>query len=270
MIISDGISKNFEDKYDFDYTADLENDIIKLSENESGVKQSGDLTYFFAYRFNADADPVDIKEFRKRFKTEYNNTKFFYEDAVFDFIEIGMLRMDQYKKLEDFDIVFMTDFGHGDSAGVMALLDSLLLEYTEGSFLDIRLVKETYDNVKFDRERAITALMQTHKYSDRRLAYKAACSIEKRFEQLKQTGELFKIKRFMPVAGRSGFYDFLRFDTDEHKEAFIAMSEGSEALICDDFITSGSTIKEIKRCLNSINPNVNLTVFVLVDQLRDY
>ena len=270
MILSDGISKNFENKYDFDYSTDLENDIIKLSENESGIKQSGGLTYFFAYKFNTDANADEIKEFRTKFKTHYNDTSFFYGDSVLDFIELGMLRMDRYKKLEDFDVVFMTDFGYGESAGVMSLLDSLLLEYTSGAFLDIRLVKETYENVKFDKEKAISALMETDRYSDRRLAAKAASSIEKRFNQLKQSGELFKIKRFMPVAGRSGFYDFLKFDTEDHKETFIAMSEGTEALICDDFITSGSTIKEIKRYLNSINPKVNLTVFVLVDQLREY
>lgn len=178
--------------------------------------------------------------------------------------------MDRYKKLEDFDIVFMTDFGHGDSVGVMSLLDSLLLEYTEGAFLDIRLVKETYENVKFNKEKAILELMKTSRYSDRKSAVKAVMNIERQFNELKKSGELFKIKTFLPVAGRSGFYDFLKFDSEDHKEAFMSMSEGSEALICDDFITSGSTLKEIKRYLNSINPNVNLTVFVLIDQLREY
>lgn len=47
MILDDSISKNFEGKYDFDYSNDFENDIIKLSENESGIKAHGDLTYFF-------------------------------------------------------------------------------------------------------------------------------------------------------------------------------------------------------------------------------
>ena len=145
-----------------------------------------------------------------------------------------------------------------------------MLEYTNGKFLDVRLVKETYENIKFDVQKAISALMETDKYSDRKDAEKAAKSIEKRFLKLKQSGEMFKIKMYLPVVGRSGFYDFLKFDTEEHKETFRKMESGTEALICDDFITSGATIREMKRYLNSINPNVNLTVFVLVDQLKDY
>ena len=61
MILDDGISKNSENKYDFDYTADLESDILKLSENESGVKTANGLTYFYAYKFNSDANKREIK-----------------------------------------------------------------------------------------------------------------------------------------------------------------------------------------------------------------
>lgn len=270
MIMLDGISKNDDGKYDFDYSHDLEYDLIHLCDDNCGVNVSNNLTYFYAYRFNPEADANEIKEFRKKFKSSYNDTAFFYGDDVMDFIEVGMLRMDRYKKLTDFDVVFMSDFGYGDSAGVMALLDSLLLEYTNGSFLDVQLVKETYENIKFDVDIAVAALMQTDRYANRTIAVKAAKSIEKRFNQLKSSGEMFKIKQYMPVVGRAGFYDFLKFDTNEHKETFMALANGSEALICDDFITSGATVREIKRYLNSINPNVNLTVFVLVDQLREY
>lgn len=270
MILNDGVRKSPEGKYDFDYSTDLEYDLINLCLDESGIKQSCDLTYFYAYRFNPNADNKEVKEFRTKFKHSYNDTSFFYGDSVMDFIELGMLSMDRYKKLTDFDIVFMTDFGNGDSAGVMALLDSLMLEYTNGAFLDVKLVKETYDNIKFDIDKAVDALMQTKRYSVRKVAVKAANDIEKRFNQLKASGEMFKIKQYMPVAGRAGFYDFLKFDTEDHRETFMSMADGSEALICDDFITSGSTVREMKRYLNSINPNVHLTVFVLVDQLRDY
>ena len=270
MILNDGIRKNEQGKYEFDYTQDLEHDLLNLCNSTLRVKNTKDLTYFFAYQFNPNADANEIKDFRKRFKHSYNDTLFFYEDDVFDFVEIGMLRMDKYKKLTDFDIVFMTDFGYGESAGVMALLDSLMLEYTNGAFLDVKLVKETYDNIKFDIDKAVDALMQTKRYAVRKVAVKAAKDIEKRFNQLKASGEMFKIKQYMPVAGRAGFYDFLKFDTEDHRETFMSMADGSEALICDDFITSGSTVREMKRYLNSINPNVHLTVFVLVDQLRDY
>lgn len=270
VVIKDGISKNFEGKYDFDYTKDLNTDILHLSTDESGIKTENGLTYFYAYKFNPEANQKDIKEFRKLFKHNYNNPVYFYEDSVFDFIEIGMLHMDAYKKLDSFDIVFMTDFSDIKTDGVMAILDSLMLEYTNGKFLDIKLVKDTYENIRFDRDKAKRLLMQTDKYRDEVSEERAVRSVERVFDNMKKNGELFKIKRFLPVIAREGFYNFLKFDTGEHRKIFEAMETGTEALICDDFITSGSTIKEMKRYLHSINPNVNMTVFVLIDQLRNY
>lgn len=270
MVIKDGISKNEEGKYVFDYTQDLNTDILHLCTDESGVRETENLSYFCAYRFNEDADPLEIKTFRKLFKHNYNDPTYFYEDSVFDFIESGMFYMDRYKKLDAFDIVFMTDYSNGETDGVMSVLDSLLLEYTSGTFMDVKLVKATYDSIKFDREKAKEALLATDRYSFEEDAERAVKNIERTFYNMKRKGELFKIKRFLPVKGRVGFYDFLEFDTEEHKRIFQSLETGSEALICDDFITSGSTVKEIQRYLKSINPNVNLTVFVLIDQLRDY
>ena len=269
MILDDGISKNSDGKYDFDYSHDLEYDLIHLCDDSCGLKTSGDLTYFYAYRFNPEADENEVKEFRKRFKNSYNDASFFYKDEVFDFVELGMLRMDKYKKLTDFNIVFMADFGTDHDISVMSLLDSLMLEYTNGDWINVKLVKATYDDIKFDRDKAKKALMKTDKYRNEKKAEDAIRDIEILFETNKRNGKLFKMKNYMPVVARCGFYDFLKFDTEEHREVFESLANGSEALICDDFITSGSTVKEIERYLHSINPDVNMTVFVLVDQLRE-
>ena len=270
MILDDGIPKNSDGKYDFDYTSDLEYDLIHLCTKNYGVKSSGNLTYFYAYRFNPEADENEVKEFRNRFKNSYNDASFFYEDDVFDFVELGMLRMGKYKKLTDFNIVFMTDYGTDHDISVMSLLDSLMLEYTNGDWINVKLVKATYDNIKFDRDKAKKALMETDKYRNEKKAEDAVRDIEILFETNKRNGKLFNMKNYMPVTTRCGFYDFLKFDTEEHREVFESLANGTEALICEDFITSGSTVKEVERYLHSINPDVNMTVFVLVDQLRDY
>lgn len=270
MILNDGVRKNEQGKYEFDYTQDLEHDLLNLCNSTLRVKNTKDLTYFFAYQFNPNADVNEIKEFRKKFKKHYNDDAFFYGDDVMDFVEIGMLRMDKYKKLTSFDAVFMTDYGDVTAPGVMFLLDSLLLEYTNGEFMDIKLVKEVYENIRFDRDKAKSELMKTDRYSREVDAERAVQNIEEKFNIEKKRGKLFKIKNYLPMAGRTGFCDFLKFDSEKNERAFRALAEGSEALVCDDLITSGATIKEIKRYLNAINPNVHLTVFVLVDQLRDY
>ena len=68
MILDDGISKNSENKYDFDYSHDLEYDLIHLCDENCGLKTVGDLAYFYAYRFNPEADENEVKDFRKRFR----------------------------------------------------------------------------------------------------------------------------------------------------------------------------------------------------------
>ena len=82
--------------------------------------------------------------------------------------------------------------------------------------------------------------------------------------------EVFTMKHYQPVRGRAGFIDFLKFPTPKHQAFYEALKNGTEVLICDDFMTSGSTIKEIIRFLNSINANTNISVFVLIDQYRKY
>lgn len=47
MIIKDGVYKNSEGKYDFDYSNDLEYDLIHLCDDDFGIRTAKGLTYFY-------------------------------------------------------------------------------------------------------------------------------------------------------------------------------------------------------------------------------
>ena len=152
----------------------------------------------------------------------------------------------------------------------------LLWEYVEpnvGTYdkFHLELFKKHCQEVTFDEERARKALMQTTRYGkDIRKVDDAIEHIKGLFEQAKLKNALFTMKAYIPVIGRAGFIDFLKFKDDADQNVYRNLRAGKEVLICDDFLTSGATIEEIKRFLRTINPDVKLSVFVLVNQLRSY
>ena len=73
------------------------------------------------------------------------------------------------------------------------------------------------------------------------------------------------MKKFIPRQVREAFTDFLKFESKETEEVYHNL-QGVDVLVFDDFLTSGSTIKEIIRYLKTINPSNTLTVFVLINQ----
>ena len=73
------------------------------------------------------------------------------------------------------------------------------------------------------------------------------------------------MKKFVPRQVREAFTDFLKFESKETEEVYRNL-QGVDVLAFDDFLTSGSTVKEIIRYLGAINPNNKLTIFILVNQ----
>ena len=86
-----------------------------------------------------------------------------------------------------------------------------------------------------------------------------------KFNDLKKSGELFQITRFLPTAIRVGSTNYIKFASEVEKSVYMDL-QNANVLIYDDFITSGSTVKEVMRYLKSINENNTLTVFILVKQ----
>ena len=71
------------------------------------------------------------------------------------------------------------------------------------------------------------------------------------------------IKRFVPREVREGFYNFLRFKSKQAEETYRKL-QGVDLFLYDDFVTSGTTVKEMMRCIRSIHDKNTLTVFALL------
>ena len=255
-----GVTITNDDEIMFDWDKDSPRDILKLAESTSGKFIQDGITYFYAYTWSDIATSYQINRVRRYLKS-LGNSKDIYSQDVEDFVEIGVLKFDGFKPLKTFSVLIGIEPSKFPS--LVDVMNGYLMEYSRSPIVDIRLVKNTYDHVEFDSSKAYKALLESglssHK-ADREIQFTA-----RKFQELKSSGTLFEMKRFVPRAIREGFYNFLKFKTEEERQLYMEL-QGVDVLIYDDFLTSGSTVKEVVRYLKSIHNENQLTVFVLVKQ----
>lgn len=270
---NEGIRKDNNNHYIFDKETDKVTDFLYLNPSINGVKTEDGLTYYFAYKFNDDkkVNRKELSKFRTALKKSFEDTEHFYDIDVYEFVQDGIYHLDEMKSLDTFNVVITTAkyYGEHTLAGKMAMLiwDEVPDTTPCGN---IQLIKKMTQEVTFDENRAGEALAKINKYSTEYDREQAIEELKNQFEIAMKKDEIFTMKHYQPVHGRAGFIDFLKFPTPKHQAFYEALKNGTEVLICDDFMTSGSTIKEIIRFLNSINANTNISVFVLIDQYRKY
>lgn len=269
---NEGIRKDDTGHFIFDTDFDFSTDLIMLHKDSKGFVNEDGLTYYYAYEFNPKTTSSQQKEFRDALKHKLTDPEVFYGDEATQFVMNGIHKMNDMKNLNDFEVVVSTANHYGDKT-LTGLMCSLIWEELNDStfVLNIQLIKKLCSEVTFDRNKAKEALRKTNRYGSDEIAIENALDkIEYDFNKEKKSGNLFTMKKYQPVAGRAGFMDFLKFANQYDQKLYEALKKGTEVLICDDFITSGTTVKEIIRFLNSINPNNNISVFVLINQLRKY
>ena len=271
MIINDGVRKDEKGRYRFDKQVDLDTDLIELANDVSGIKQAHNLTYIYAYKFKDGISSREQREFRNALKYNIESTKYFYSKEIFDFVEDGVFRLDEHKRLDTFKVLVSVKPTYRNNRTLLDLITLHIEQYSSVGIISFELLKEIIKNVTFDTQKAFQALKNTNKYgrkSDEEL-WNTIHDAEQTFNDI-DPEEKFTIKDYLPVVLREGFINYLKFQSKEDEELYRNLDKGTEVLIIDDFITSGSTMKEIIRYLNTINPNNNITAFAFMDQLREY
>lgn len=270
---NEGVRKDNSNHYIFDNKQDMEDDIIMLTTDTSGKeKTSTGIEYYYGYEFNPKINNKQQTEFRSALKHNFNNPDVFYSEEATDFVRNGLYRMDEMKRFGTFGAVISTADHYGDET-LTGMMCSLVWDEVPDDVpcYHIQLLKRMCNEVTFDEERARNALRNTKKYGKREKDVEDAITLLKNdFEKAKARGGLFKMKIYKPVVGRVGFIDFLKFANEHDQQFYETLKEGTEVLICEDFLTSGSTVNEIIRFLNTINPNTKISVFVLINQKRNY
>lgn len=254
----EGIDVSWRGEVSFNFGEDADTDIIKLANNEGGEFNKDGVRYIYGYKYTKSANSEQKRWFRNFIKAGNSS----YE--VEQFVESAVLRLDSFISLTSLGAIVRIKPERYPS--IISIMGNFLDCYGPRDYFDISLIKETCDNVEFDADLAYKILMQTGQYSEHRAKLQVERNVDK-FNQFKAERRLFEIKRYVPPAIRAAFSKFLKFKNDGEREAYSKL-QGVDVLIYDDFLTSGTTVNEIIKCLKSINPNNTLTVFVLVDQHR--
>ena len=236
----------------------MNRDIILLNHDNSGSFEIDGVLYVYAYSYN---DLCDNKTMKQSFRDHIKNPKSSEYELWNDFVEIGVLNISRYTDINKFSAIVRTK--PSKSHSVMDIVRAHLLENVSKNLLDFSLIKKMYRDVKFNYELAFRSMLDAG-YSEK-TARESINNMLDKFEQLKETDQLFKMKQFIPRELRNGFYDFLEFASDGERDLYMSL-QGVNVLVYDDLYTSGATVKDAIRCLNSINNKNKITVFVLVKQ----
>lgn len=242
----------------FNWDADnADTDILALAKPSYGSTLVNGIPIMYGYEFKRKVSPSDMRIFRDYIK---DNALIDYD--VSQFVDYGIMHLDNMYNLRDLKVAVHPESKTG--ADLISLMSSYLMEYCDEAIVtDFGLIKELYQDVTFDAEKAKVALRRLGK--PERMINQTIQNVEKQFDQLKKTDKLFEIKKFLPREIRIGFMDYLKFANDDERIAYENL-QGVDVLVYDDLTTSGTTIGEMRRYLSAINPSNTLHSFVLLKQ----
>lgn len=265
----EGISVDTWGNVVFNYDKDEYDDIIMLTKDSSGITEIDEAKVFYAYQYNPNCNDLKAKrKVREVIKQNINQFECLTDD-VWDFIETGVLEFDSKFGLDNYPAVVSIQSSKSTSSSSDAI-EANIFNYRGDmtgpygtTLCDIKLLKDTYENVQFNEDRAYDLLIENKfKTED---AYKEINKLKRQFEKYKSQNRLFQMKTIVPVCLRNSVSNFLKFANGEQEDVYKRL-DGVNVLFYDDFLTTGTTVREAIRYLKSINPSVKITVFILIKQ----
>lgn len=240
----------------FNWTKDkLSRDLILLHSDNYGYLTEDGVMIIYGYSYDGRNYPYDkVKAFRDYIKHPSYDT-----DDVERFVSQGIANFCKITDAENYKVVIGIP-----SEKKPSILDEIKMHLMDicDKYVGYDLVKETYEHVKFDELKARKVLEESNYHRDIDDTIEFTLT---KFEELKKTGQLFEMKRFLPKEIRVAFSDFLKFKNEDERKIYATL-QGVNVLMYDDLYTSGATLKEMARYLRSINPTNTLTAFILIKQ----
>lgn len=252
----EGIRVDNEENVVFNWKYDDRNkDCLLLDGLEAKEFNDSGIRYVYAYNYTTKATNYEKKKIRSFLKNVDN-----FEE-VDNFVDNGVLRLNAVQDIRSFDaFVYIKP---KKSLCLVSRIHSYLLDYSVPLSTNFELIKKCYSEVTFNENKLVEELQKLN--WDKLTIEDTVRYTNQMFEKLKRGGKLFEMKKFVPRQVRVAFTDFLKFTNEMDKQIYTTLQDAN-VLVFDDFLTSGSTIKEIIRYLKAINPNNKITVFVLVNQ----
>lgn len=253
-----GITYNSqEDKFEFDFLHDGQNDIIPLCGNGYEVEAFGQC-FYYGYEFADEVDGGVRSEFIKYLKF---TTHMQQDTNLTRFLQKAVDDLGRKVNLYDYDLIVMPQ----SSSRVNQYLLRYLYRYAQPSLHYMELVKSLPSKITFDMA-AYEMQYLNDVLENGRPRYTEAQKAEAR-QRIEEMMMLIHHKDYFTIAKdvhksrlRPYIQRFLQFASPEDQALYAAIRE-QNVLVVDDITTSGSTLNEILRALRTLNDDNRITVF---------
>ena len=261
----------------FNFDSDNISDVMYLTKS---IRHDSfnDIDYIYGYEFLNTTSREDRKLVLDYIQGRgtYTETKRNY--CISELVSRGITRLDEINggnNLQTYGAIVYMLPSHSGKSIVSRMASEIEQTAKPNSITSIALVKDTWEHIELDEQFALSVLKKKYGRDTLRIS-DAMGTLRTDFERFKTNCEVdhltnnYSIRDFCSSTDlRNAFLKFLKFDSEQDENLWKGLYAESKALLYDDMIVSGGTLKEALRCLRAINPDVTIDVFVLIRNRRN-
>jgi len=241
-----------DDEFIFNFKTDTENDIIHLSYKSSLLKQG---------TFHGNKIIYGCQIIKKNDKDEFsflrslkdiNNAEAHISPEDYELLLNKIINKFSYEHpIGEYDIIISPA---SKSRLLYDIVKKLKAKDMNVLLANDSIIKNTIEGIKIDYEKYKSTVPTKWNIKD---------ELDKQFQRATKEGD-FKMKRVSPRF-RKFFTNFLIFKNDNQRRIFNAIRNG-KVLVVEDYITSGTTLKEMLRLIDELTPQ-DLNIFVFIKNI---
>lgn len=252
---TEGIRKT-EHGFSIDFTLDDAFDLLDVKITELHKSSIQGKVYRFGYEFKSDVASSDRSQLIKWIKGLLPDKP--TPQELYQLISAPLALFDKEYNLASFDCVVYPDSLRSELVQNIVKVANRALQH-DISRPTYRLVKQLPQDVEFDWDMFDSTFGEdkgSNRYNQMRQ------TIEKMMSALKQK-TYFSIAESVKPKYREYIKNYLTVESEEEKKALAGLQSG-KILIIDDINTTGATIDEILRVVQSINSDCQIFIFTLI------
>lgn len=249
-VILEGITYDSDsDSFNIDFKHDNKTDLVALTyASKMVVKKSTLYKIIIYYAYNLNVKHID-KEIRDKLTNLFKYQQGITPDQFDLLLNKAAIKFNNIIPISNYDIIIAPS---SKSNLLKQLLSKIKAKSANTLLADNVLVKNAIDNIKVDIPKYISTA------KDDKDKQKRIKQLNAFFKSSTKSGE-FKIKEVLPQF-RKFFSNFLIFKSDTDRQIYNAIANGN-ILLVDDIKTSGETLKEMLRNINTYLPK-SVTIFI--------
>lgn len=251
----EGVRRDTNGSFIFDYNNNFPNDIITINSKLLSTDSFGNHLYWFGYQFNPEVSSKVRSEFIDYIKgISPNKIK---EKELRKFVIYPMTELNSMINQYHLDTFI---YPRSQRSNLVQIMIEEINKFTSRSTerTSYEMVKDLPQNISFNWD-----MFEADHFGNEQ-AYKDIKNyVNNTLLPKIHNLDYFSLAKNVKPKYRKYIQNYLNFENEEVKKTFSKL-KGENILIVDDVNTSGSTIQEIIRIVNSINTNVNIFIYTLI------